>query len=233
MKTGTSHHFTDNWAVGVTGGFTVAVWVGNFDGQPMRGVSGVTGAGPLLHRAMLVTARRYAPGALPGPNTAGATRAAVCTISGMRATGGCPEVGEWFLPGTTPQMPCDWHRDGAIVWPAEYVEWAAQNGHIETRSDVPPLRIVERGTGGEASQFQIVSPRAGDRYEISPGTDSRYATIGLRAAAMPADGAVRWFVDGRRVFDSRWVLVPGTHVVRAVTASGRSDEARFEVGTRR
>ena len=30
-KTGTSRHFTDNWAVGVTRGFTVAVWVGYDD----------------------------------------------------------------------------------------------------------------------------------------------------------------------------------------------------------
>jgi penicillin-binding protein 1C len=234
VKTGTSHHFTDNWAVGVTGGFTVAVWVGNFNGQPMRGVSGVTGAGPLLHRAMLVTARHYAPGDLPSPNHAGATRAAVCAISGMRASAGCPEVGEWFLPGTAPQMHCDWHRDGVVVWPAEYVEWAAQNG---ASPPVPPLRMAERGQGGEdrkgGNAFVIVSPRAGDRYEIPPGMDPRYSTIALRAATMPGDGAVRWFVDGRRVLDARWVLVPGAHVVRAVTASGRSDETRFEVAGRK
>ncbi|MGH7520364.1 MAG: penicillin-binding transpeptidase domain-containing protein, partial [Gemmatimonadales bacterium] len=232
-KTGTSHHFTDNWAVGVTGGFTVAVWVGNFDGQPMRGVSGVTGAGPLLHRAMLVTARHYEPGALPSPSSAGATRMAVCTISGMRASAGCPEVGEWFLPGSAPQMSCDWHRDGVVVWPAEYVEWAAQNGRTpeaaasETAADEAAANKAAALSRG--SQFQIVSPRAGDRYEIPPGTDSRYATIGLRAATRPGDGAVRWFVDGRRVQQTRWVLVPGLHVVRAVTASGKSAETRFEV----
>ena len=64
-KTGTSRHFTDNWAVAVTAGFTVAVWVGNFSGQPMEGVSGISGAGPLLNRAVLVTARRYPAGELP------------------------------------------------------------------------------------------------------------------------------------------------------------------------
>jgi penicillin-binding protein 1C len=206
------------------------VWVGNFDGQPMRGVSGVTGAGPLLHRAMLVTARHYAPGDLPSPNAFGATRAVVCTLSGMRASAGCPHVAEWFLPGSAPQLYCDWHRDGVVVWPAEYVDWAAQNGAS------PPVPLSTRrrgGTVGEgAGQFQIVSPRADDRYEIPPGMDPRYATIALRAATMPGDGAVRWFVDGRRVLDSRWVLVTGTHVVRAVTTSGRSAETRFEVAGR-
>ena len=48
-KTGTSSDFRDNWAFGYTPEFTVGIWVGNFDSSPMRHVSGVTGAGPLLH----------------------------------------------------------------------------------------------------------------------------------------------------------------------------------------
>ena len=230
VKTGTSHHFTDNWAIGVTGGFTVAVWVGNFDGEPMRGVSGVTGAGPLLHRAILLTERRYATGGLPTLSNTGATRAAICTVSGLRANEGCPEMDEWFLPGTVPQLSCDWHRDGVVVWPAEYVDWAEQNGRSAGGQGlVPPLRESDQAPGNNVGGALIVSPRAGDRYEIPPGMDWRYATIALRAATIPGDGAVRWFVDGRRVSNSRWVLVPGTHVVRAVTASGRTDETRFEV----
>jgi len=229
VKTGTSHHFTDNWAVGVTGGFTVAVWVGNFDGQPMRGVSGVTGAGPLLHRAMLVTARRHAPDELLSPSVAGATRVRICALSGLRATGGCADLDEWFLPGTAPQNYCDWHQGGTVVWPAEYVEWAEQNGRAANETAAGDAAANKAAAKGGASQFQIVSPRSGDRYEIPPGMDPRYATIALRAASLPGDGAVRWFVDGRPIVESRWVLQPGTHVVRAVTASGASDEKRIEV----
>ncbi|HYU10010.1 MAG TPA: penicillin-binding protein 1C [Gemmatimonadales bacterium] len=229
VKTGTSHHFTDNWAVGVTGEFTVAVWVGNFDGQPMRGVSGVTGAGPLLHRAMLVTARRYAPGALPGPGFFGATRLRVCALSGLRAVDGCPDLDEWFLAGTAPQQSCDWHRDGVVVWPAEYVEWAAQNGQGDEGAATETAANTAAAKGAAGGQFQIVSPRRGDRYEIPPGIDSRYATIALRAATLRGDGAVRWFMDGRPLTTSRWSLIPGSHVVRAVTASGQVDETTFEV----
>jgi penicillin-binding protein 1C len=202
VKTGTSHHFTDNWAVGVTGAFTVAVWVGNFDGQPMRAVSGVTGAGPLLHRAMLVTARRYPPGDLESPRALGATKVRICALSGLRAAAGCPDLDEWFLVGTTPERSCDWHQGSTIVWPAEYIEWAEQNGAAgeaaasETAaseaaaSEAAAKKTAARGGG---AQFQIVSPRGGDRYEIPPGIDPRYATIALRAAAMPVDGAVRWY----------------------------------------
>jgi penicillin-binding protein 1C len=225
VKTGTSHHFTDNWAVGVTGGFTVAVWVGNFDGQPMRGVSGVTGAGPLLHRVMLVTARRYAPGALSSPQALGARRVRICALSGLRAVGGCPDLDEWFLPGTAPELVCDWHQGSTVVWPAEYVEWAEQNGQAAA-GETAEAKTAAKGGG---SQFQIVSPRDGDRYEIPPGIDPRYATIALRAAATPGDGAVRWFVDGRQIHNSRYVLSPGTHVIRAVAASGATAETRIDV----
>lgn len=48
-KTGTSTDFRDNWTIGFTPEFSVGIWVGNFDGVPMREVSGVTGAGPILH----------------------------------------------------------------------------------------------------------------------------------------------------------------------------------------
>jgi penicillin-binding protein 1C len=57
VKTGTSTDFTDNWTVGFSSEVTVAVWVGNFDGRPMQGVSGITGAGRLWHLAMRAAMR--------------------------------------------------------------------------------------------------------------------------------------------------------------------------------
>ena len=90
-KTGTSRHFTDNWAVAVTGAFTVAVWVGNFSGRPMDGVSGVSGAGPLLHRAVLATAERLRArrAAAPGGRRCRA-RSPSAALSGLRAGPDCP-----------------------------------------------------------------------------------------------------------------------------------------------
>ncbi|MGH7676189.1 MAG: transglycosylase domain-containing protein, partial [Gemmatimonadales bacterium] len=102
-KTGTSRHFTDNWAVATTVRFTVAVWVGNFSGRPMQGVGGITGAGPLLHRVALRVARRYAPGSLPTPDAVGAVPRRVCRLSGLAATPDCPTLVEWFAPGTEPE----------------------------------------------------------------------------------------------------------------------------------
>ena len=66
VKTGTSSDFRDTWTVGFTRDYTVGVWVGNFDGSAMRGVSGVTGAGPLWNRIML---HLYERNAEPPPFT--------------------------------------------------------------------------------------------------------------------------------------------------------------------
>lgn len=47
MKTGTSKDMRDNWCLGWTKDYVIAVWVGNFDGEPMWDVSGLTGASPV------------------------------------------------------------------------------------------------------------------------------------------------------------------------------------------
>jgi len=61
VKTGTSSDFHDNWCIGFTPEFTVGVWAGNFEQQPMKGISGLTGAGPVFHRTMLRLHRGQKP----------------------------------------------------------------------------------------------------------------------------------------------------------------------------
>lgn len=60
-KTGTSKDMRDNWCVGFTSEYTVAAWVGNFDGEPMWNVSGITGAAPLWRQMMLKLHRDHLP----------------------------------------------------------------------------------------------------------------------------------------------------------------------------
>ncbi|XGC81135.1 penicillin-binding protein 1C [Bdellovibrio bacteriovorus] len=52
VKTGTSKDMRDNWCVGYNSRFTVGVWVGNFSGEPMWNVMGVTGAAPIWQKIM-------------------------------------------------------------------------------------------------------------------------------------------------------------------------------------
>lgn len=238
-KTGTSRHFTDNWAVATTAGFTVAVWVGNFTGRPMEGVSGVSGAGPLLHRVVLLTARRYAPGELPSPASVGGLAVEICRLSGLRATAECPHRTEWFAPGTEPSASCDWHRDGRVVLPREYAEWVEQRAREEGRSTVVQLaggvgepesrEASAQGAGAAAvPRFRITSPMDGDRYQLPPGVEARYATVALRAGGARDSVAIRWYVDGRAWPGGRLQLAPGTHIITA-RAGREVDEVRIVV----
>ena len=234
VKTGTSRHFTDNWAVATTAGFTVAVWAGNFNGHPMQGVSGVTGAGPLLHRAVMATAKRIQPGVLTTPSQVGAVSSSVCRLSGLKATTSCARVNEWFVPGTEPTRFDDWERDGRIVLPSEYSEWA-QGGMTRAVAERPlttgsseraePARPLASDT---VETFRMVSPLDGDRYTAPPGVDAKYATIPLRAAG-PGATRVAWTIDGQTFDGARWSLAPGTHVITAKSAGGAAVSAHITV----
>jgi penicillin-binding protein 1C len=105
VKTGTSSDFHDTWTVGFTRDYTVGVWVGNFDGSPMRGVSGVTGAGPLWNRIML---HLYERNAEPSPfaKPRGFVQVAICANTGRVPLRGkpCPVVREWARPGELAQL---------------------------------------------------------------------------------------------------------------------------------
>lgn len=237
-KTGTSRHFTDNWAVGTTQRFTVAVWVGSFDGTAMDGVSGVSGAGPLLHRIALETARRYDPGTIPQPAAAGLEPARVCRLSGLLATDDCASYVEWFMPGTAPARLDDWQLGGGLQLPEEYTEWlvtvggrgrAGANAGGQGRATANAggqQRAAAASSAPAEARVRIVSPRDGDRYRVPPGVEGRYATVGL-VAVWGGGGAVRWTVDGEPA-DGRWPLVAGSHLVVA-EAQGTRDSVRVTV----
>ncbi len=92
VKTGTSKFMRDNWCIGYTQRYTVAVWFGNFDGRPMREVSGVSGAAP----AWLAIMRALPPSepAAPSPPSNLLARS---IEYGNRLE---PPRREWFLSGT-------------------------------------------------------------------------------------------------------------------------------------
>ncbi|MGH7467419.1 MAG: penicillin-binding protein 1C [Longimicrobiales bacterium] len=221
-KTGTSRHFTDNWAVATTANFTVAVWVGNFSGRPMQGVSGISGAGPLLYRSVLQTAQRYSPGRLVHPEQAGLLAAPVCILSGMRATPTCPSIVEWFVPGTEPGLFDTWQTSGKMVLPPEYGEWVAS-----TTARAPVTLAANTVTDTVTSAPRIISPLDGDHFEQPVDVDPRFATIALLAGGDAA--RVCWSVDGHAINGTRWQIEKGTHVIRAVWPSGARDSVRIVV----
>lgn len=93
VKTGTSKAMRDNWCIGFSDRFTVAVWVGNLEGDPMRAVSGTSGAAPVWRDVMLGL-HRDRPGRRPTAPP-GVEHRRVTFAGGVE-----PARAEWFLKGT-------------------------------------------------------------------------------------------------------------------------------------
>lgn len=92
-KTGTTQDFRDNWTVGYTTDFVMGVWAGNDDNSPMINVTGVQGAAPIWHDAMLLAEQGRPIQDFQNPG--GLERASVTYADGVTST-------DWFLPGTVP-----------------------------------------------------------------------------------------------------------------------------------
>lgn len=98
VKTGTSKDMRDNWCIGYSKRFTVGVWVGNFSGEPMWDVSGISGAAPAWAEIMdyLHRGRRNYPPAPPDGVFARHVEFPDGAEEGRT---------EWFLEGTEPSLP--------------------------------------------------------------------------------------------------------------------------------
>jgi penicillin-binding protein 1C len=175
-KTGTSRAHVDNWTAGYTRERTVAVWAGNFDGRPMRGVSGITGAGPLFHRVMARAMRGIRPA--PLVDRSRFDDAVICPLSGQLAGPACPaRAHEIFLPGSAPRAACAMHR------------WSPGAGGRARVLDVgPTYRAWARGEGIDdgpsrgsgAARSRLLVPADGDEYLVDPGLPLADQTIPVR-----------------------------------------------------
>jgi penicillin-binding protein 1C len=96
VKTGTSKDMRDNWCVGFSDLYTVGIWAGNFSGEPMWNVSGITGAAPVWIDIMNRLHRKQSSRA-PAP-PAGVVRCPVEFASSAETKQ------EWFIRGTETAM---------------------------------------------------------------------------------------------------------------------------------
>ncbi len=191
VKTGTTKDYRDNWTVGYTTRYTVGVWVGNFDGEQMRGVSGVSGAGPIF--TDIVTYLHTPPyGQPPGefPVPGHLHRQPVCGVSGKLPTPLCEKtIDEWFIDGKAPVEHCEVHQQFDVrlvdgregkrtyqVFPPEYRLWAASEGVAAPPPGARRVSTDSRGGGG-VGRLSIVSPSGGEYFKIDPVLRREYQKI--------------------------------------------------------
>jgi penicillin-binding protein 1C len=223
VKTGTSKGFRDNYAVGFTPEVTVGVWVGNFDGSPMSGVSGVTGAGPLFHDAMLAVARSREKRGFARPSR-GIEDMEICGLSGARPTPACEHRrSEIFAVKEGEGLPaaeCTMHvrasidrRNGLLAgrgcpaaqteervferYDARLAAWARTAGRPIAPEAWSPLcpPSPDEQTPVVTGRVRITSPTDGARFSIDPSASAKQA-LRVRADIPPGVVEARFILDG-------------------------------------
>jgi len=210
VKTGTSSNFRDTWTVGFTTDYTVATWVGNFNGEPMRQVSGVTGAAPLWNRIMLHLHEHQEPAGFPPPE--GLVQLPVCAISGLRPTPDCTSVvQEYFYP----EDKIAYESDNQFNLPPEYDEWLAKQQQSSLVS----------------TNLRILSPHHGDLFLLYPGEEAKQKLEFKLAGNKSAP--VEWWLNGKKLDTNSanslfWNLRPGKWTLEARSGE-MTDKVNFQV----
>ncbi|MCU0536953.1 MAG: penicillin-binding protein 1C [Hydrococcus sp. Prado102] len=219
VKTGTSSNYRDTWTVGFTTDYTVATWVGNFDGEPMQQVSGVTGASPLWNRIMLHLHEKREP--TPFPPVPKMVQRPICAISGLKPTAACPSVvQEYFYPedlaeyerkpDTFYQMVASQSR---LNLPEEYNEWLSRQPQTNLTSGA----------------LKILSPSHGDSFLVAPNQTQR---LEFKIPEVK-DRLVEWRLNGEKIATNSansifWQMRPGTWTLE-VKSGEMSDRVTFQI----
>ena len=254
-KTGTSYGHRDAWAVGFSNRLTIGVWVGNFDGRGVKGISGAEHAGPLLFdmfRAMEPEGARFdRPGRLK------IQELELCSLSRQLPGPFCGErVSATYLPGRSKLSPCGYHRQVFVdsntgrlltgdclkgrpyrprlltVYPAELLAWwRAEN---QALPEMPPVSQECSGIPFQ-QQPRIVSPMPETPYLLRPDAPAEYQKIPLIAQIGPHSKKLYWYQNGlllgapdagEQLFVS---LRQGRHRLVVVDNLGLSDSITYQV----
>jgi len=254
-KTGTSYGHRDAWAVGFSGRHTVGVWVGNFDGTPVTGISGSEHAAPLLFDIF----RTLEPGGSGPQQPPGLALVpvTVCALSRQLPGPFCTKLMDIRCLASGSRLgPCRHHRRALVdaetglrltgdcvgtrphrwelltLYPAELVAWWRARGQ-----PVPEVPAVSPDCGGvEAGEGpRIVSPDAGTAYRLRRDAPADYQRVALVARVSPGTSRLYWYEDGlltaagppgEQLFIQ---LKRGEHRVVVTDDTGRSDGVTYRV----
>ncbi|MFL6247604.1 MAG: penicillin-binding protein 1C, partial [Thermoanaerobaculia bacterium] len=252
-KTGTSYGHRDAWSIGFSSRYTIGVWIGNFDGHGVKGLSGSQDAAPLLFdlfRAIDSTSvKRSTPPRietievcalshqLPAPHCtdrisvqriANVSRLTSCTIHRLLIVDA--KTGERLSGDCVASRPSV-ARVFAID-PPELVSYRRTNG--EQVAMLPPLSAACQDVDAE-QRPRIVSPDPSTPYRIRRDAPLRYQEIRLAAESGSDVSSLYWYQDGVLVatqHPERPVFVApaiGVHRIAVVDDLGRAHSVTYEV----
>jgi penicillin-binding protein 1C len=213
-KTGTSYGHKDAWAIGVNPDVTIAVWVGNFNGESNKNLSGAGTAGPILFD--ILQAMPKIEGWFERKEMHFKTQS-ICSLSGFRATEACPESTFKEVPrGIKPLKSCEYHqfryfshnhkhqtcsrcwdgpghvRESATVYPPDIAYYLRLKGQYITPlvahfPDCPAYRAEQA--------VSIIYPNLDANVFLPRDFDGKTQAVLCRVGHNQTDESIYWYLD--------------------------------------
>ncbi len=253
-KTGTSYGFRDAWAIGVTPEFTVAVWVGNADGEGRPGLVGLQTAAPVLFDIFdfLPAYSQW----FKKPFDA-MIKMPVCRKSGYLAGNVCPDTDSVWLPEAAYHYPqCPWHRlihldetgtkqVSAQCYPIDKMqhqavfvlppamEWYYRKKHPEYHG-TPPWH-PDCNPEHSGNYMEIIYPDDFAEIYLPTDLDGIQQEVVFEAAHHDKNATIYWYVDDEYLASTKYHHQislspgPGKHHLILTDNLGKQKVHRFTV----
>ena len=251
-KTGTSFGQRDAWALGLTPGYVVGVWVGNASGEGRPLLTGVDAAGPLLFDVLATLPNA---GWFASPS-ADMIEIQVCKLSGDRAGPYCESVQETVPKSCLSASVCRYHRQVHI----DLKTGLQANGRcadielLETKSwfVLPPLMeyyyrtnhpeyvpIPAWTSGCEPEDnlppMAFIYPPAQASLVLPVSYSGQATYIIAEVTHREENQQLFWFLDGKRLPNTKLFHQqkiqpePGEHVLLVIDQKGRQIARKFTI----
>lgn len=252
-KTGTSYGFRDAWAVGVSGDYTICVWVGNADGTGRPDVIGSRAAAPVLFDLFgQLPARSDLP--VPYDDLIEVER---CMQSGWpsgrfcdqkekvswpirtQSTQNCPLHRPIFVTPdesyrSTRECTPDGHiRNYLVLSPAE--AWYYKQQHPSYVTPPPPLPRC--GLTETEQQVAIIAPdnKGLKRMRLTRDLDGKLQPLVVKAAKLSAGDTLFWHLDETYlgitsgIHEIEVMPTVGMHHIQVFDELGNNDLLQIEI----
>ena len=250
-KTGTSYGHRDAWAVGVTAKYTVAVWVGNADGEGIHGLVGVSKAAPVLFD---IYSR------LPGDHYFAApiddlAPMSVCVATGYKAGLHCAHTDIRHIAASASTVAtCPYHTLVHMDGNGNRVHAGCTTDHMDAHSwlVLPPAveyyykaahpeyrPLPQYSTGciveDEQNPLQIIYPDKGARIYIPTDLDGKKEKVVLHATHRQHQQQLHWHIDDSYIGSTTELHTmevaasAGTHQLTVIDSDGHEVNQSFVV----
>lgn len=252
-KTGTSFGFRDAWAVGLDSKYTVAVWVGNADGEGRPNLTGTAAAAPIMFNIFNILSHKK----WFSKPSSDIIKIKVCKQSGYKASEICPDSQLQDCPsGSEKTKQCPFHKlihldeSGAYrvtsncypVAKMKHVSWfiaspAQEYFFKQYNIFYKPLPPYLAGCESEFNlkQLDIIYPREGFKVYIPIGESGKQGNCIFKATHKNNMATLYWHLDGNFIGNTnkfhQLSLTPsvGNHTLVITDQEGETATCKFEV----